>query len=264
MRCLLISAMWLCAVPAWAHDTWVETNTNIIRAGDAVHVDLKLGNHGNDHRDFRLASKVDLAACTFEVINPDGRAYDLTHQAADLGYAPNEGYWTAKFVATHPGLYTVGHQFDKVMNHGRPIRSIRSGKTFFVVSPTLDRVKTDNPGFDRPLGHPFELVPVLNPVTPMGPGERIRVRLLFRGEPLADARVSFIPRGHALREDFDEDYERRTDADGLAEFTPRTGNVYLVVAHHRDPEESGDDYELTAYSATLTVYVPQLCGCCLD
>jgi uncharacterized GH25 family protein len=40
-----------------AHDTWVQTNTNLVRTGDAVHIDLMLGNHGNDHRDFKLASK---------------------------------------------------------------------------------------------------------------------------------------------------------------------------------------------------------------
>src|SRR6185436_2774462 len=46
------------AAPAFAHDTWVQTNTNVVRTGDAVHVDLMLGNHGNDHRDFKLASKL--------------------------------------------------------------------------------------------------------------------------------------------------------------------------------------------------------------
>src|SRR2546421_205751 len=53
---------------AWAHDTWVQTNTNVVRAGDNVHIDLMLGNHGNDHRDFKLASKIDLAGTTFEVL----------------------------------------------------------------------------------------------------------------------------------------------------------------------------------------------------
>ncbi|MGH7138544.1 MAG: DUF4198 domain-containing protein, partial [Pirellulales bacterium] len=41
--------------PAGAHDTWVQTNTNVIRAGDVVFVDFFLGNHGNDHRDFKMA-----------------------------------------------------------------------------------------------------------------------------------------------------------------------------------------------------------------
>lgn len=263
IRQLVLMALFvLPASLGFAHDTWVETNTNLIRTGDAVQVDLKLGNHGNDHRDFKLASKTDLAACTLDVIGPDGTAYDLKPQLADLGYAQNEGYWSGRFVAVQPGLYLVAHSRDKIVNHGRPTRGIKSGKTFFVASPSLDRVSRENPGYDRPVGHPFELVPVAHPVTPMGPGQEMAVRLLLKGKPLADCKVSFIPRGHTLAEGLDPDYERMTDQQGMARFTPRQGNVYLIVAHHKSEDERGADYELTSYSATLTVLVPELCPCC--
>ncbi len=33
----------------------VQTPSLVIRQGDFVYVDLMLGNHGNDHRDFKLA-----------------------------------------------------------------------------------------------------------------------------------------------------------------------------------------------------------------
>ncbi len=260
-----LACMFACllgAAPAFAHDTWVETNTNLIRTGDAVYIDLKLGNHGNDHRDFKLASKVGLAECSLSVIAPDGKTYDLKDRLVDTGYAPKEGYWTGKFGASAAGLYTVAHTVDKIVNHGRPTRSIKSGKTYFVASALLDRVSTDNRGFDRPLGHPLELVPAANPVTPMGPGREIAVRLLFKGKPLPDARVSFIPHSETLQEGFDPRYERRTDADGRASFTPKTGDRYLIVAHHHAEDESGKDYDLTAYSATLTVFVPDVCPCC--
>ena len=66
-------------------------------------------------------------------------------------------------------------------------RSIRPntralGGNFFVMSPSLDRVPERNPGFNRALGHPLELIPETNPVTPMGPGLPIRVRLLYKGK----------------------------------------------------------------------------------
>ena len=251
-----------CGSTAFAHDTWVETNTNLIRSGDAVAIDLKLGNHGNAHRDFKLASKLDLDGSTLDVIAPGGERYDLIDRLRDVGYAPNEGYWTARFTATKPGLYVVTHTLDKVVNHGRPVRSIKTARTCFVVSPSLDRVSQENPGFDRALGTGLEVVPTANPVTPMGPGTSIAVQLLYKGEPLAGATVSFIPRGETLSEGFDERFERRTDADGRASFTPHVGNVYLVVAHHKEPGESSPEYDSTAYSATLTVFVPQVCPCC--
>jgi uncharacterized GH25 family protein len=254
--------VWLaCASPAVAHDTWVETNTNLIRSGDAVYVDLKLGNHGNNHRDFKLAGKPDVQASTLEIVAPNGGRYDLKDRLLDTGYAPAEGYWKAKFAAVEPGLYCVIHSHDKVV-HYAPTRSVKSAKTFFVVSGSLDRVSQDNPGFDRVFGHALELVPASNPVTPMGPGQALRVQLLYKGQPMPDATVSFIPRGETLQEGFDATYERKTDSRGEASFTPKTGNVYLVVAHHREPAESGENYENTKYSATLVVFVPELCPCC--
>ncbi len=183
-----------------AHDTWVQTNTNLIRVGDAVYIDLMLGNHGNDHRDFKLASKVNLSDGTLAVVSPDGKSYDLKDRVADLGYAPKEGYYSAKFAAAKPGLYMVAHTSDHIVNHGgKPVRSIKSAKTFFLVSPSLDKVRNDWSGFDKSLGHVLELVPEASPVTPMGPGTPIKVKVLFKGKPLTGAKVSFIPRRNPSR-----------------------------------------------------------------
>lgn len=253
---LLITAL---APWAQAHDTWVQTNSNVVRTGDAVHVDLMLGNHGNDHRDFKLASKIDLAVCTLDILSPDGNTYDLKPDVIDMGYAPKEGYWSAKFVAAQPGLYLVDHTVDTLH---RTTRAIKSAKTFFVVSPTLDKVDPHYSGYDRLLGHPLELVPEMHPVTPMGPGVPFRLRLYFKGQPLAGARVTFIPRGQALSESFDDRFERMTDEEGRASFTPTTGNYYLAVVHHAAPEETGEGYDRTHYTAALTMLVPEICPCC--
>lgn len=255
---ILFAAAANCAA---AHDSWAETNTNLIRTGDAVHIDLKLGNHGNDHRDFKLAGKVSLEGSTLVVTAPDGRKFDLKPELTDVGYVPKEGYWTTRFVASDPGLYLVSHTSDQVVSYA-PTRSVKSAKTFFVVSKSLDRVPTDNPGHDRVLGHPLELVPTLSPVTPMGPGQPIALTVLYKGKPLANARVSFIARSATLAEGFDPQHERMTDAEGRATFTPKAGDVYLVVAHHVEPTEKGENHENTKYSATLTVFVPQICPCC--
>jgi uncharacterized GH25 family protein len=249
------------AAPSAAHDAWVQTNTNVVRAGDVAHVDLMFGNHGNDHRDFKLAGKADPAASTLHVIGPDGAAHDLRPQLADQGYAEKEGYWTAPFRTGKPGLYLVAHSSDKVVSYA-PKRSIKSAKTMFVASASLDRVPLQNAGYDRVLGHALELVATKNPVTPMGPGEKIKVQLLYKGKPLQVAKVSFVPRGKTLAEGFDEKYERLTDANGLAGFEPTDANYYLVVAHHEDAQDKGEGYDSTKYAATLTVIVPAICPCC--
>jgi hypothetical protein len=263
----MIKAFWLApcvllaAAAGHAHDTWLQTNTNLVRTGDVVHVDLLLGNHGNHHRDFKLAGKPDVAGSILQIVAPGGATFDLTDRLVDTGYAPQEGFWTARFAPAEAGLYVVGHLSDKVMSYA-PVRSVKGAKTCFVVSPSLDNVPPENPGFDRPLGHPLELVPLANPVTPMGPGTAIRVRLLYKQEPLAGARVSFIPRGQTLSAGFDEKYERTTNNQGEASFAPTFGTYYLIVAHRIEPQERGPNYNETKYSATLCVFVPQVCACC--
>lgn len=245
---------------AVAHDTWVETNTNLVRTGDAIYIDLKLGNHGNEHRDFKIAGKVNIMESTLKLAMPNGKTFDLKPELVDTGYAPKEGYWSAKFSTSEPGLYLVEHTLDQVVTYA-PTRSVKSAKTFFLVSNSLDQVPRNQIGFDRVLGHPLELVPTTNPVVPMGPGQAIQVRLLFEGRPLVGSTVSFIPRGHNLMEGFDSEFERNTDEHGLVSFAPRTGNVYLVVAHHQEPR-SGESYTSTKFAATLTVFVPEICPCC--
>jgi uncharacterized GH25 family protein len=263
--CLLAIALALlafCSQAAMAHDTWVQTNTNLIRTGDAVHIDLMLGNHGNDHRDYKLASKIDRDGVVLKVRGPDGKSYDLADRLVDTGYTPKEGFWTTKFAATAPGMYVVEHSLDKIVHHGRPVRSVRSGKTCFVVSRSLDKIPLKNSGFDTVLGHPLEIIPVKNPVAPAGPGQRIHVRVLFQGKPFAKAKVSFIPRSETLKPDHDPQYERETDAQGEARFTPLTGDYFLIAVHHRDEKATGPGYEATHYSATLNVFVPEACPCC--
>ena len=262
-RLLAIGSLLGVALSATAHDTWVQPNTAVVRTGDAVHLDLMLGNHGNDHRDFKLASKVSPETVrSFDVIAPSGKRYDLKPDLVDLGYAPKEGYLSARFVTAEPGLYTVAQTGDQIVNHGVPTRSVKSAKTYFVASPTLDKLPAKLPGFDAPLGHPFELVPVANPVSPAGPGMPMSVRLVFDGKPLPATKVSFIPRGVTLKDGADADYERTTDENGRATFEPKFGTYYLIVAHLQKPEQAGEGFVATKYSATLTVLVPQQCPCC--
>ena len=146
-----------------------------------------------------------------------------------------------------------------------PERSVKCGKAFFVASTSLDRVPATNSGFDQTLGHELEIVPLLNPVTPMGPGSPLKVRLLYKGKPLAGERLSFIPRGATPQPGTDARYERTTDARGEAAFNPNQANYYLMAAHKTEPTQggmlSGKPYELTKYSATLSVFVPRLCPC---
>ena len=265
MKFPLFGALLLLAAPVLAHDTWVETNTSVYRVGDVTHVDLKLGNHGNDHRDFKLASKIALDSVQLEVIAPGDKHYDLKSGLIDTGYTPKEGFWTGLFTNNAPGLYCVHQSSDGVMSYA-PERSIKSAKTFFLVSKSMDNVPVGVSGFAKRVGDALELVPENNPIAPMGVGEPLKLRLFFRGKPLAKTKISFIPEGETLKEGFDARFEALTNINGRATFTPKEAKRYLAVAHVETTEAgqntAGEKYTQTKYGATLSVYVPAICPCC--
>ncbi|MCC6508623.1 MAG: DUF4198 domain-containing protein [Pirellulaceae bacterium] len=243
---------------ARAHDTWVEAGALQVRTGEYVYVDLRLGNHGNNHRDFKLASKITLKPCELSIIGPDGISQDVKSKLIDTGNAEKEGYWTTRFVAKTSGVYEVVHKLDTL--HGKT-RAIKSGKTYFVAQGT-GSTATGGPVTDRlPDGfaaHGLGLELVLEtPLDQLSAGTPIRLRLMRSGKPLGQTLVSFVPRGMTLSDGVDANYERTTDADGRVEFTPREGNLILAVAHHVVEDEKGEGYDRTHYGATLVLAVPQ-------
>ena len=239
--------------PVMAHDTWIELSSAEVRDGNLVYVNLMLGNHGNDHRDFKMHSLIALDKVKLALKMPCGCTADIKSGLTATAAEPKQGYWTTRFTPTKPGLHVVAHEADT--QHGTT-RSIKSAKAYFVVGRDAAATKGPLAKCTAPLGHPLELIPITNPVTESGPNKPIRIRVLFEDKPLANARVSFIPRGQQLAEGFDDQFERRTDDHGIAEFTPSEANLYLIAAHHHEPQRSGEGYDSTTYSATLTVAVP--------
>lgn len=237
-----------------AHDTWVQAGSLAARHQDVVHVDLMLGNHGNNHRDFKLASKISLAPCTLAVIAPNGVSIDLKDKIVDNGSAEKEGFWSAKLIADQKGTYQVVHTLDTL--HGRT-RAVKTAKTFFISTHCFTALNTPSKQAIAPLNKDLELV-VDTPLESIGAMRDLKLRVLWNGKPLSGASVAFIPRGAKLTEEPDPNYERVSDNDGYVSFQPKEGNLVLAVVHHAVPEEKGDGYDKTSYGATLVIPVPQI------
>ncbi len=241
LRSLLVSSYFTIACFASsvvsAHDTWVQAGPLVSRHRDVVHVDLMLGNHGNQHRDFKLASKITLKPCTLEAIAPDGKSIDLKDRLVDLGSAEKEGYWSARLITEQEGVYQILHTLDTL--HGK-VRAIKSSKTFVVSTRSLNSFSTKNQSSIRPIGKGLEFV-LESSLVELGAKRPLNLQLLWNGSPLANTRVSFIPRGAVLQEGIDPNYERTTDEAGRVTFTPAEGNFILAVAHHVAENEKGMD-----------------------
>lgn len=254
----LVAAAALVAVlstASWAHDPWIETNASLVRVGEVVHIDLKLGNHGNHHRDFLLAGRLNPEWVTFEVATSQGKRQSLREQLIPTAAAEKEGYWTTSYSPSSAGPHTVVQTLDRVMKHGKSVRGVRSAKAIFVASESLDNPRCDTAAGLAPLGLPFELVLESCPLRAVV-GQPVAVRVLKDGKPQANVLVSFIPRGEKLADEFDPKFERRTDAQGRAAFTPSRATVHLIAARHNADDEKTEAYEYTSYAATLTLQVP--------
>jgi uncharacterized GH25 family protein len=236
-----------------AHDTWVQSGSLVTRYQDVVHIDLMLGNHGNNHRDFKLASKITLAPCTLEIIAPNGSRTDLKSKVVDMGSAEKEGFWTAKMIADQKGTYQVVHTLDTL--HGKT-RAIKSGKSYFIASDRFDAIPKSGKDPVQPLGKGLEFQ-LDTPLETIAANREIKLRVLWNGKPLPNTSVAFVPRGAKLAEDTDPQFERVSDAGGYVTYTPSEGNFLLAVTHYVAADEKGEGYDKTHYGATLVLPVPQ-------
>jgi hypothetical protein len=103
---------------------------------------------------------------------------------------------------------------------------------------------------DQVLGLPLELVPGQNPYA-LAAGGELPVTLLFGGRPLASAKVTAIPKGHAA-----EQVSARTDARGKARLPLGRGGLWLVKAVHMLPAPAGSGAQWESWWASLTFQLP--------
>jgi hypothetical protein len=103
---------------------------------------------------------------------------------------------------------------------------------------------------DRVLGLTLELIPEKNPYT-LAAGQELPVRLLYRGAPLAGAKVAAVPKDQPSRQ-----VAARTDAQGRVRLPLGGPGIWLVKAVHMiaAPQGLGADWE--SFWASLTFAVP--------
>jgi nickel transport protein len=84
--------------------------------------------------------------------------------------------------------------------------------------------------WDKIVGHELEIVPLANPST-VAAGGTLRVRLLFRGQPLSDVEIE---RGDGVSTIADKDIPRfKTNSDGIADIPIVKDGPYLLVADYK-------------------------------
>jgi len=103
--------------------------------------------------------------------------------------------------------------------------------------------------WDTVLGHELEIVPLADPAATRI-GESLRVRVLFRGQPLAGAEVE---RGDGVTPMKEEDIPRfKSDGDGIAAIPiVKAGPLVLAIDHRVAPSGTPELAAADLYNATF-------------
>ena len=250
----LVALCTVLAVPASAHDFWIEPSTYRPEPLQRVTLRHRVGTHflGDPvPRDEDLLVRFVTLSRGGELRVPGVHGLD----PAGIAQAPESG----TLVVAYESRGSVAELTpDKMARYaedegvasqlpagwqGKPLlrdRFARSVKSLLVVRGG------GSAGFDRVAGLPLELVPLADPAA-LAAGGALPVRLLWQGKPMPDVQVAALS-----RLDPSKPLVARTDADGRVTFTlPRTGE-WLVKAVKILPVTAGDGADFASVWASLT------------
>lgn len=254
---LLLVAVLLSAVPAQAHDFWIQPSTFRPAAGSVVKVRLKVGEHFSGDSVPRNNSRIE----NFEVVTSKGRQSIAGKDKSDPA---------GEFVVATPGSIMITYRsrpsfveltpatIDQYLREEgldtiREMR-IRKGQTangwkegFSRCAKSLLRSGSGPAkGFDQPTGLRLELIPEKDPYTLTANGN-MPVRLLFEGKPLQGALIVAINERHPSKR-----VEARTDREGRVTLQlPTTGN-WMIKAVHLIPAPAEMPADWESLWASLT------------
>lgn len=266
MRPLFLAVSTVCALalPAAAHEFWIEPEDYTVNAGQSVVAHFRNGEQFNGNRLALIPSQY--TQLEFAV-GDTTRAItgDLGQRPAVQLTAPEAGLGILSVVSTPSRIrYKQWAKFQKFIDHkafgltqdahvarGFPPADFRERYRRFAKSLVgLDHAA----GRDRRLGLEIELVALANPYTAdLAGGLAVQAFLgdtvlsgvqieLFEKTPTDDVNITL----------------HRTDSDGVAVLPVRPGNRYLVdTVHLREaPEDSAADVVWDTLWASLTFAVP--------
>lgn len=270
-RLPLLALGLLLALPAAAHDFWIEPTRFEPAPGEGVALRLFVGEH---FRGDAVARPAAAGLHRFVVADANGPA-----SAAVPGRPGGDPAGLLRLA--RPGAYVVGlhgkpnrielpaDRFNAYLEleglqailalraargqTDQPAREIysRCAKSLLLSGPAAAR----GPAADRALGFPLELIAERRPET-LPDGDALPVRLLYEGQPLAGALVVALRRADPART-----IERRSDAEGRVRLPLSGTGPWLVKAVHMRPAaaDSGADWE--SLWASLTFAGSEGAGC---
>ena len=268
-RALLVTAAILVAIPAvaFAHDFWLVPSAIAIEAGELLEV---RGQTSSAFPTSEAAVAVDRVSEARVVgASDDVPVRDLSTSGTSLLLRHRPSVAGQYIVAASLKPRTVRESaagFRRYLElEGAPeaaARYEREGKLpirdsvtrrYAKYAKTLVQVgRGGAPAFARTVGHPLEFVPVGDPLSTRT-GDTLRVRLLYRGQPLAGAKVHAAPAPSAGAATGEQ--SPTTDGQGVAAIALTGGRLWNVRTIHVVPATAGSGADWDAHWASF-VFAP--------
>jgi nickel transport protein len=212
------------AATTQAHDLWIERDGT----GYELYYGHRHSDHGGQHRIEYRPDAVQRVACfdaTAKVVHQGSAATYPARLAGDCAVAYallSTGYWTK----TPYGTQNV------------PKDQVKVAISAWLSFESAKRIERWGAALARPLTQDLEVVPLDNPLT-LGDGDKLRLLVSFRGQPVAGAVVSYDgkPRGD-------------TGPDGLVNVRIHHGGLQAIEATLRRPLD-GKEADEEVHTATL-------------
>lgn len=256
---------------ATAHDFWIEPKSFTPETGKVLEVRLKVGDFGNGENVPRSEQRI----VRFVVAGADGEKPLVGRdgqEVAGLARIDGEGVMLLGYQSNHAFVEIAAKKFEsylveKGLDGARTQRAER-GETaqpareiYSRCAKALLRVGESKGGHDRVLGLPLEIVPENDPAElagTSGAARKLRVKVLWRGAPLANALVGALTLDRA-HSDAGDTLFARTDAEGRAVLELPEGRRWLVAAVHMQragENEKQADWESLWASLTFEIPAP--------
>ncbi len=253
----------LAALPATAHEFWIEPSTFTPRVGEHVSISLRVGENFEGTSVPRQASRIErfvVAGRGTSIVpgregsNPAGLfrprrsgphviAYESDHARIEIDAGRFEAYLRSEGLDSIVADRAARGESDAP---GRE-RYARCAKSLLRVEPdggSGDEVRS-SPSYG-PIGLPLELVALSDHVR-LEPDRPLSFRLLFRGEPVGGALVRAWRRGAG-----GPPLTARTDRDGRVALLLDRPGAWLLSSVHMVRASRWEDAEWESYWASLT------------
>lgn len=250
----------LAALPAAAHDFWIEPATFRPAPDRPLAVSLRVG----DAFPGESLPRAETRVVRFELIGPEGTAPVAGVEGtrpAGAARVGTDGAYVLVYRSTDSRVELPGEKFESYLveeglervsrlraDRGETAEPGREQFSRSVKALLSAGAPTSHALHTRPTGLPLELVPAASPYDPAADLSRFAVTLLWEGEPLAGALVEARRWGYAAGAQHD-----RTDSTGRAVFDVAAAGPWLVTAVHmtRAPANSGADWQSVWTSLTF-------------